>query len=339
MHPKYRISIIINNYNYGCFVKQAIESALQQTVPVHEVIVVDDGSTDNSLSVINQYKEQVIVVPKANGGQASAFNAGFQASSGDWIWFVDADDWLKEDAVERASLHMRDKIAKIHSSLHAVDEAGKMLGYKVPSNALSDGHVITEIAENGGYSWPPTSGNIFPRWVLDQCMPMPEEEYRLCADLYLCSYAAMPGKVTAVTEPLGFYRIHANNRFHGFRLDSTWLYNQANNILTTAQLTEELFIKYSGDKVFKYPYSRRNIEMLMIADRFSDKKPARRLSVKELHNNWWRSKEIQKAAGKTKYVAVLFWLIIAYAPKPLAKYVILRGIRKGKKVMAEHKTA
>jgi len=70
------VSIIIDNYNYGRFLGEAIDSALAQTYPHVEVIVVDDGSTDNSREVIAKYGDRIIPVLKENGGQASAFNAG-----------------------------------------------------------------------------------------------------------------------------------------------------------------------------------------------------------------------------------------------------------------------
>lgn len=86
------VSILINNYNYGSFLSQAIDSALNQTYPNIEVIVVDDGSQDNSQAVIYSYGDTIIPVLKANGGQASALNAGFLNSSGDIICLLDADD-------------------------------------------------------------------------------------------------------------------------------------------------------------------------------------------------------------------------------------------------------
>ncbi len=78
-------SILINNYNYGRFLHEAIDSALSQTYPHTEVIVVDDGSTDNSREIIASYEDQIIPVLKENGGQASALNAGFAASRGEIV--------------------------------------------------------------------------------------------------------------------------------------------------------------------------------------------------------------------------------------------------------------
>src|ERR1700691_1036540 len=92
MNSKPLVSILINNYNYGRYIREAIESALTQTYTHTEIVVVDDGSTDNSFEVAASFGNRVRLVRKENGGQASAFNAGFAASRGEIICFLDSDD-------------------------------------------------------------------------------------------------------------------------------------------------------------------------------------------------------------------------------------------------------
>jgi hypothetical protein len=87
-------SIIINNYNYGCFIKQAIDSALGQKYTLKEVIVVDDGSTDNSAEILQSYGSQIQAILKTNGGQASTYNTGFAKAKGELVLFLDSDDFL-----------------------------------------------------------------------------------------------------------------------------------------------------------------------------------------------------------------------------------------------------
>src|SRR5437870_11095985 len=96
-----RASIIITSYNYGRFLAEAIDSALAQTYPATEVIVVDDGSTDHSRELVLGYGDRIRAVLKENGGQASAFNAGFNVSRGDVLFFLDSDDLLLPSAVEQ----------------------------------------------------------------------------------------------------------------------------------------------------------------------------------------------------------------------------------------------
>src|SRR5262249_35315249 len=94
-------SIIVSNYNYGRFLRKWLDSALAQTFANKEVIVVDDGSTDESRKIISSYGKQIIPILKENGGQASAFNAGFAASRGEAVLFLDADDLLLPSALEK----------------------------------------------------------------------------------------------------------------------------------------------------------------------------------------------------------------------------------------------
>jgi glycosyltransferase involved in cell wall biosynthesis len=95
------VSILINNYNYGRFLGDAIRSALGQSYANLEAVVVDDGSTDNSVETTQAFGDVVHLIAKENGGQASAFNAGFAASRGEIICLLDSDDEFLPGKVER----------------------------------------------------------------------------------------------------------------------------------------------------------------------------------------------------------------------------------------------
>ena len=86
------LTILINNHNYATYLRESTDSALEQTYPRIEVVVVDDGSTDESAEIIRSYGDRIVPVFKSNGGQASAFNAGFAHSTGDIICLLDSDD-------------------------------------------------------------------------------------------------------------------------------------------------------------------------------------------------------------------------------------------------------
>lgn len=95
------VSIIIPTYNSARFLSDAINSALAQTYQNIEVIVVDDGSTDDTPNIVAEYKGRIAYVSQANGGTASARNAGIDASNGQYLVFLDADDRLLPHMVER----------------------------------------------------------------------------------------------------------------------------------------------------------------------------------------------------------------------------------------------
>src|SRR5687768_8169523 len=89
------ISVIIPNYNYGIYLGQAIDSVLKQTYSKVEIIVVDDGSTDNSQDILIKYKEKITFIKQANKGVGAARNTGVKNSSGEFVSFLDSDDiWL-----------------------------------------------------------------------------------------------------------------------------------------------------------------------------------------------------------------------------------------------------
>src|SRR5258706_14750076 len=88
------VSIIITSYNYGRYLPTCIDSALAQTHTPCEVIVVDDGSSDNSPEIIRSYGRRITAILKSNEGPASSWNLGFAKSRGEFILYLDSDDAL-----------------------------------------------------------------------------------------------------------------------------------------------------------------------------------------------------------------------------------------------------
>jgi glycosyltransferase involved in cell wall biosynthesis len=206
-------SIVISSHNYGRYLPHAIDRALGQTHARTEVIVVDDGSTDDSWEVIAAYGERVLPIRKDNGGQASALNAGYRASRGDVVFIVDSDDFLLPTAVEKAlPFFANHRVAKVHWPLWAVDEQGRSTGL-VRNPDLSEGDLRDAVIRDGpyGYLWPDTTGNAWARSYLERVVPIPEEAYRTSPDLYLCGLAPLFGTIGRIPEPQGCWRTHSEN--------------------------------------------------------------------------------------------------------------------------------
>ena len=91
---KGRVSVIIPTFNYGRFIGRCIESVLDQNVPDLEIIVVDDGSTDNTRHVVEQFKNRLHYIFQENAGPSAARNTGIVNCTGEWLLFLDADDLL-----------------------------------------------------------------------------------------------------------------------------------------------------------------------------------------------------------------------------------------------------
>lgn len=215
------VSIIINNYNYGHFLKGAIESALNQTYPHTEVIVVDDGSTDNSREIIASYTPQVLPVLKENGGQASAFNAGFAASIGDIICFLDADDLFVSDKVAEVVKTLEDyqESSWCFHPLKLVDTDIKPLENNNYPGLVYECDLRLDIKRGGlrgsklHFAIPGTSGLCFTRSLLQQILPMPEAEAIALNDSYVQFTAISLGKGFALAKELSLQRVHDNNAY------------------------------------------------------------------------------------------------------------------------------
>lgn len=204
-----RVSIIVTSYNYRDYVAESIRSALDQTYPNTEVIVVDDGSTDGSVDVVRQFSGRVQTVFKANAGQASAFNVGWKMATGDIVFFLDCDDVLKPDAVESVVRAWRAGFSKVHFPLEVTDANLRPIGAVVPRAPLPQGDLSGQMLRKGIYICPPNSGNVFSRTFLSKVLPMPEKEWIQGADTYLLGLAPFYGEIGAVHTPLCFYRTHA----------------------------------------------------------------------------------------------------------------------------------
>jgi glycosyltransferase involved in cell wall biosynthesis len=208
------VSIVINNYNYVRYLEAAVESALAQTWRPLEVVVVDDGSTDDSWSVVERFGERVRAIRQANGGQGAAYNSGFAASRGDWILFLDSDDLLDSDAIARMMAREAPEVAKIQGYLRYIGSEGEVLGGTVPYLA-HDGDVRPIARRFRQYAGPPASGNLYRRSAIAPYFPLHAPSWRRSADTVPNLLSAFHGHVATVRDAIGCYRLHthANRRF------------------------------------------------------------------------------------------------------------------------------
>jgi hypothetical protein len=213
-------SIVVTNHDHGRFLAQAIDSALAQTHTAVEVVVVDDGSTDDSRRIIDGYGDALRVVLREHGGQARAMLDGFRRSCGEVVLFLDGDDLLYHDAVSRIAARFDSRIAKVQGRLDLIDDRGQGLGRQTPPLAMPSGDLLPVVLRHGWYPAPPTTGNAFARATLEALLPVPESYAGLSAadgrlsvsDHYLSVLAPFQGRIVSLPEPIGAYRIHAARR-------------------------------------------------------------------------------------------------------------------------------
>ncbi len=207
------VSIIINNFNYASFLSEAVESALKQDYESIEVVLVDDGSTDESRQIIAQYGDRLIPVLKENGGQASTFNAGFAVSKGDIICLLDSDDVFVPEKITEIVQLFEDR-PDIDWCFHAVTlvdkRTGKFLGVSEERGTRECD--FRQGMKQGRLSFlaPPTSGLCFRRSLMKQILPMTETLKR-GADRYLVAIAPALSKGFYLDKPLTIQGIHQNN--------------------------------------------------------------------------------------------------------------------------------
>jgi hypothetical protein len=209
--PEYAptISCVINNFNYENHVGQAIASALAQTSPFDQVIVVDDGSTDGSLEVIGRYCEDVTVVAIENSGQTGACLQGLARVTSDYVYFLDADDFLAPNMVETIRGTLGGWPVKIQFQLTTVDIAGRSLNTSFPT--FSGSYGTPEMLEDnriiGFYRSPPTSGNVVRADVLASIDPAAIDP-RGAIDGTLNLILPYFGSALSLNQPLAFRRVH-----------------------------------------------------------------------------------------------------------------------------------
>jgi glycosyltransferase involved in cell wall biosynthesis len=213
------VDVVISNHNYGAFVGEAVESAQRQSHPRVKVVVVDDGSTDDSRERLRQYDGAADVILKENGGQASALNAGLARCNGDIVMFLDADDALHPDAATRAAAAFGTDpgAARVQFRMDVIDAEGRPTGVTKPEPhiPMPNGELgAAELAFPFDLAWLPMSGNAFRASALKRILPIPERVYPRCgADWYLVHLTTLLGRVISLGEIGASYRVHGGNSY------------------------------------------------------------------------------------------------------------------------------
>ena len=200
-----KVSVIIPTYNNGKYICEAIDSIFAQTYSDYEIIVIDDGSTDNTKEIIERFSGRLRYIYKKNGGISSARNAGIHASKGKYLAFLDADDvWLPEILEKQIKvLEKNTKVGLVYTAKYMMDETGRLTGDVRPhyparnTNELFKGRIIC-------MSVLAKKDTIIKAGMFDEEMPNLE-------DLDLWLRVAKSSEIKFIDQPLIKYRLHSNN--------------------------------------------------------------------------------------------------------------------------------
>lgn len=213
------ISVILNNYNYGQYIGAAIRSVLSQDHTDFELIIVDDGSTDDSREIISSFSDpRIKKVFKANGGQLSAFNEGFKISSGDIVCFLDADDMYQPGYLSAVAGQFAG-YPDCRCLLGKVEYFGHKTGFD--DHVYADGLLGTNpfsVAARHVWTGVPTSACSIKRDALAKFLPYTEDEkyWKTRADDILIWGTDLAGaNKYCFSFPTIKYRIHKHNLFFG----------------------------------------------------------------------------------------------------------------------------
>ncbi len=216
-----KTSVIIPNYNYANFLPLAIDSLLAQSEPIDEIIVVDDGSTDNSRAVIEGYGDKIIGIFQENQGQASAISHGFARSSGDIIFILDADDLFATNKIEVIKKIYQDN-ADIPWVFHELNQCDSK---DVDAHDASNEAVIDVVSSMRAgvvhYCAPATSGLSFRREFIASIFPLPAAESIYISDHYIKFFCLSKSRGIHVSTKLGNQIIHDNNLYTGQKAVAT----------------------------------------------------------------------------------------------------------------------
>jgi len=210
------ISILIDTYNYGRFIEDAVDSVLAQDFPAEqmEVLVVDDGSTDDTAERLKKYGDRIRYFRKVNGGQASAFNFGVVRACGEIVAFLDADDYWLAGKLRcvAAEFEAHPEVGLVYHRLFERAKGNEELREARFEFAAVSGNIANDIAGLMSYRPQPTSTLALRRAVLQRLCPIPEA-IRLQADAYIGLLAPLVTSILAVPEFLAVYRVHGQNLY------------------------------------------------------------------------------------------------------------------------------
>jgi glycosyltransferase involved in cell wall biosynthesis len=209
------VTIIIDSYNYGQYIEGALDSVLLQDFPIDrfEVLVIDDGSTDDTGDRVRKYGARVQYVYKPNGGQASAFNLGFARAKGEIIALLDADDYWLPGKLERIVTEF-EKNPSAGMVYHRLLELNTSTGTCVDGSfAAISGNISDDRRKLLSYILYPTSALAFRRSSVAPLLPIPEA-LTIQADAHLAGLVIFLAPIIAINDSLAVYRIHGTNLFH-----------------------------------------------------------------------------------------------------------------------------
>lgn len=206
------VSVVIPAFNSQTFIREAIVSAMEQTITPLEIIVVDDGSSDETYKIVRSFKD-IKLIKQPNQGSGSARNNGIFQARGKWVAFLDSDDKWKEDHIESLMLVLSSNhdAALSYSGKIWTDPNGEVIQSATVQNEYPSGWVFRKLLENNYIS--STSCVVVRRDVLLQCGGFRTDPvFRNGEDYELWLRICATHPIVSSCRKSVFYRRHGNNQ-------------------------------------------------------------------------------------------------------------------------------
>lgn len=215
MKPKL-VSVIIPNYNYARYLSKAIDSVLNQTYSNLEVIVVNNGSTDDSLDMLKEYGNKIKLIDQINLGQSGARNSGLRHAKGEYLAFLDADDYWDSTKIEKQLIYMDGSVELVYCGISRFFEIENQSLSQVFPEFRGDcsQYFITRPGVSIVLSGESTA--IFTRSLLEK-VGFFDVELNSAAGWDFFRRCSKFTKFEFVPEPLTYYRIHGSNMSNSSR--------------------------------------------------------------------------------------------------------------------------
>ena len=221
-----RIACLINHYQYGEYVTEAVDSVLAQSREMDEIVLVDDGSDETHVARARDAAardKRIRLIEKPNGGQLSCFQTGLSESTAELVIFLDADDVWEPEYAENVLelLKRRPDVDVVATNERHFFPDGKEIVTQMPDRDLgySMVHSLHKLRQGGAWVGGPTSCLAMRRSILDKIFPVPNPKaWPVCADQALVYGSSLVGaRKYFLGTPLVGRRIHGNNYFVGKR--------------------------------------------------------------------------------------------------------------------------
>ena len=230
-----KVSVIIPNYNNGKYLEQCIDSVLSQDYDNLEVIVVDDGSTDNSLELLQEYRTQITIISIPHAGASAARNSGILAASGEVIAFLDSDDYWRHDKIRlQIELMLKENLVVVYSGGIETNSGGIQLKVYTPVYSGFCYQYYVKFPAKSIIGLPCSSAlikkeNLAISGLFDPTFLDFAEDWDFFRRL------SKTGKTGFINQSLVFYRRHDRNVSNG----NFWLHHKSNMRAVLKMLSED----------------------------------------------------------------------------------------------------